>query len=59
MGSNFVEEDSELAMYRNGEGSESSSDHASDEDIPRALWLSDFDLAKKAKEVLGEVSLPG
>ncbi|KAF5831982.1 WD40-repeat-containing domain protein [Dunaliella salina] len=37
--------DRELSLY--GESSESSSNHASDEDIPRALWLPDFELVRK------------
>mmetsp|Transcript_1517 Transcript_1517/g.3677 ORF Transcript_1517/g.3677 Transcript_1517/m.3677 type:complete len:1120 (-) Transcript_1517:241-3600(-) len=47
-GAHAVDEDREFSLY--GEGSESSSNHASDEDIPRALWLPDFELVRKQKD---------
>ena len=42
------DEERERALY--GDGSESSSDHASDEDVPRTMWLPDFEPVSHGKK---------
>jgi len=53
-----IDEDRDFAVYGEGQ-SVSSSEHASDEDIPRALWLPDFELVRKQKEAASAWELGG